>query len=273
MKNLIKSGITVSAIAVLSLVGFTAAFGYGGGGGGGGGWTPPPIDPRCVSPVKPPIGGIKFKASSNDVTDSNVNLDINGGDAEYMMVSDNADFTGATLEPYAPSKTWKLPGGFGSKFVWIRFFNHCKVPTNAYSFWFNYHNPFSPISKPPVRGRVLGAQAYADGTLLRGSDNKVYAVVSGQLVYITGPSQLMKYVGREILKVDDSVIANWGAETTPAVLGTQTYANGTLIRGSDHRIYVLTNGKKVYINSLIELAKKHIGKPILDVGDDVVAQY
>jgi hypothetical protein len=39
------------------------------------------------------------------------------------------------------------------------------------------------------------------------------------------------------------------------VLGVKIYANGTLLSGPDHRVYVIKNGKKQYIKSLSELAK------------------
>ncbi len=263
MKNLIKTGVTVSAIAILSLVGFTAAFDYGGGGSSGGsGWT----DPRCYTPVKPPFGGFRFLGTpGHDVFSRNVKFDIDGGDAEFMMVSDKPDFDGATIEPYSKSKAWTLSSGFGNKMIYLRFFNHCKIPTNVFSWYFNYRMP----------GRVLGAQTYADGTLLRGSNGKVYIVKGNTLVYIPSLNDLMKYVGKEILKVDDAIIAEFATINAPqpAVLGAQSIANGTLVRGSDKKVYVILNGKKVHIRSLDELAKKYLGKDILDVSDEVLAQY
>lgn len=259
MKNLIKTGITVSAIAVLSLVGFTAAFGYGGSGGSG--W----IDPRCYTPVRPHDGGFRVGRGGN-TTSHNVTLDLDGGDAEFMMVSDKADFAGANIEPYSSTKPWDLGSNEGSKMVYVRFFNHCRIPTNIFTANFNFRRFF---------GRVLGAQTYADGTLLRGSDNRIYVVKGNTLVYIPSLAELLKHVGKEILKVDDSVIADFATLNAPqqAVLGAQTYANGALLRGSDKKIYVIVGGKKVYIRSLEELAKKHLGKAIFDVTDEVLAQY
>jgi hypothetical protein len=268
MKNLVKTGVTASAIAILSLVGFTAAFGYGGGGGssGGSGWE----DPRCRMPVQPRPGhDLHVKGhDGQNVYDRNVKLDLDGGDAEYMMVSENPDFTGATIEPYSDTRNFQLSDGEGSKMVYVRFFNHCKVPSNVYSEHFNFrkHRP----------GRVLGAQTYADGTLLRGSDNRVYVVKGNTLVYIPDLTVLRKYVGHEILKVDDSVIADFADINAPQqeVLGVQVYANGSLLRGSDHvMVYVLKNGHKVHVLNLEELAAHYFGKPIFDVSDDVLSQY
>ena len=145
------------------------------------------------------------------------------------------------------------------------FFNHCKIPTNIHSWDFNYRFR-----------HVLGEQVYGEGTLLRGTDNKVYVVSNGKLVYIAGPSALRRYVGREILNVEDAVIESFNNGTaTPAqaVLGAKVFANGTLIRGTNKKIYVIVNGKKVYIQSLQELAAKYLGHEIIDVTDEVLAQY
>ena len=124
------------------------------------------------------------------------------------------------------------------------------------------------VPAPVVLPQVLGVQTYANGTLVRGSDQKIYVVVGGQLKHIVSLAELGKYAGHEILKVSDSVIASYGQ----AVLGAKAYADGALIRGSDKKIYVIMNGKKAHIRSLMEL-RKYIGKPINDVSDDVVAQH
>lgn len=242
--------------------------GYGGGGGGGGssggsGW----IDPRCYIPVKPPFGGFKFYGNpGHDVFSRNVQLGIDGGDADFMMISDKPDFDGATMEPYSKAKAWQLTQDYGAKWLYARFFNHCKIPTNVFSWNFNYRQP----------GRVLGEVVYADGTLLRGSDNRVYVVKGNSLVYIPSLTELLKYVGKEIKKVDDSVIAEFGNINNPSqgqVLGEQVIGNGTLVRGSNMKVYVVVNGKKVHIRSLDELSKKYLGKAIMDVSDEVLAQY
>lgn len=213
----------------------------------------------CGSVVAPD-GGFKV-GPGGSVNNRNVTLSIAGGNAVKMAVSNNTDFSGATIEPYAASKSWTLTEGAGVKMVFVRFYNACGAPTNAVGTIFNYSV-----------GQVLGTQLYADGTLLRGTDHKIYVVVNGQLVYVTGPSQLYRYIGRPILNVLDSVIANWGNGRSGAVLGVQAHANGTLLRGPDMRIYVLVNGKLRYIPSLKELAK-YRGKKIFDVSAEAIAQY
>jgi hypothetical protein len=180
--------------------------GGGGGGGGGSGY----VDMGCWNPVSPPANGFSILgANGSDVHDLNVQLVINGGNAVGMSVSNDPDFSGAAIEPYAPSKAWQLTPGEGQKLVYVRFYNRCNTPTDAYAAEFNY----------------------------------------------------------------TAVPSENGAGASGSVLGVQIYADGTLIRGTDHRIYVIKNGKKVYIHSLEELAEFYFGLPILNVSDDVIAQY
>jgi len=115
--------------------------------------------------------------------------------------------------------------------------------------------------------QVLGDKTYADGTLLKGSDNKIYVMVNGKLKHITTLAELAKYKGQTILKVDDSVIKSLLEKKE--VLGDKTYADGTLLKGSDNKIYVMVNGKLKHITTLAELAK-YKGQTILKVDDSVI---
>jgi parallel beta-helix repeat protein len=60
--------------------------------------------------------------------------------------------------------------------------------------------------------------------------------------------------------------------TTPKVLGAKTYANGTLLKGSSAKIYLLVDGKKYHIKTLKELWS-YRGKKAIKVTDEVLAQY
>ena len=125
------------------------------------------------------------------------------------------------------------------------------------------------ITTPAAVQKVLGVKAYANGTLIRGTDKKIYVVSNGTLIHVATLKQLAKYAGKEIINVDDSIITSY---QKGEVLGVQVYANGTLIRGTDKKIYVIVNGKKQHINSLKELAK-YAGKEIFNVADSVITQY
>lgn len=62
-------------------------------------------------------------------------------------------------------------------------------------------------------------------------------------------------------------------ELPKAVLGVQKYADGTLIRGTDMKIYVIVDGHKVHVRSLAELFAKYRGQEIINVADEVLALY
>jgi hypothetical protein len=71
------------------------------------------------------------------------------------------------------------------------------------------------------------------------------------------------------------------SKTCSAVLGqkaaasqpvAKSYPNGSLLRGPDKRIYVLINGQRTHVASLLEL-KKYRGRAINDVSDEMIARY
>jgi hypothetical protein len=126
------------------------------------------------------------------------------------------------------------------------------------------------VSTSTSTKQVLGEKKYADGTLLRGSNGRTYIVVGGKLKYINTLSELAKYNGKEIIKVDSSVI---NAFQMVGVLGAKKYGEGQLIRNGDDRIFVIINGKKKHIINLAELAKYYFGKQIYKVSAEELEQY
>ncbi len=117
--------------------------------------------------------------------------------------------------------------------------------------------------------KVLGVKIFANGTLLRATNHRIYVVKNGVLQYIHSLKELSNnYAGQAILKVSSKVITSYGQE----VLGIKAYANGSLIRGANKKVYVITNGKKVHILNLIEL-RKYTGRVINDVSAAVLNEY
>jgi len=102
--------------------------------------------------------------------------------------------------------------------------------------------------------KVLGVKIYANGSLLRSPDMKIFLVVSGQLQYVNSLQQLQLFAGRKINDVSWATLAQY-QQVSPAgqVLGVKIYGNGTLLRTPDNKIYVITDGKPQYINSLEQL--------------------
>ena len=117
-----------------------------------------------------------------------------------------------------------------------------------------------------VTEKVLGEKKYSDGTLLRGSNEKIYVIIGGIARHIVSIEELMKYSGQEILNVSDNEIDSVGYNK---VLGESKYANGTLLRGSDVKIYVIIGGKKKHVLNLEELLK-YVGREIFSVTDSVI---
>ena len=118
----------------------------------------------------------------------------------------------------------------------------------------------------------MGKVIYADGTLLRAPNMRIYVIVNGKLRYIPTLKELFKYAGQEIIDVSQDVIDSFEMETG-VVLGDTRYKDGTLLRGPDMRIYVLVNGKLKYVSSLAELFKKYRGQEIINVTDAVLDMY
>jgi len=55
----------------------------------------------------------------------------------------------------------------------------------------------------------LGVKIYADGTLLRTPDKKIYVIINGQKNYISTLKQLAKYKNSKIYNVTAEVLANY----------------------------------------------------------------
>jgi hypothetical protein len=117
-------------------------------------------------------------------------------------------------------------------------------------------------------GQVLGVKIYPVGSLLRAPNKKIYAIVSTSTVkYISSLKELWIYRGHAIFNISYETLAQY-----KQVLGVKVYADGTLLRGPDHKIYVIINGKKQPIRSLKELMK-YRGQKIIDVSAEVLTAY
>lgn len=91
------------------------------------------------------------------------------------------------------------------------------------NFSVNHLTNFAVFSEQPVTQEVLGETTYADGTLLRGSDKRIFVVIGGKLQRILNLKELAQYADQEILEVEDSVIASYPKASTKAVLGARKY--------------------------------------------------
>ncbi|MBU2416588.1 hypothetical protein KKA89_01170 [Patescibacteria group bacterium] len=122
---------------------------------------------------------------------------------------------------------------------------------------------------------VLGKQKYGNGVLLRSQNKRIYVVKNGMLNYISSLEELAKYSGQEILDVSDEDINAYSQEPQDSekqVLGARKYSDGTLLRGLNMKIYVVSGGKLKYIASLEELSK-YAGQDIINVDDEIIVNF
>jgi hypothetical protein len=100
------------------------------------------VDRLFTLPAAARIHGDQFERtnlSGNNVTNPNVKLGMFGGNASFMEVSNNANFSGSVMYPYASLLNWILPSGYGSKTEWVRYWNSCKtISSIAVSISINY---------------------------------------------------------------------------------------------------------------------------------------
>jgi len=135
--------------------------------------------------------------------------------------------------------------------------------------------PITVAAAPIVPGKVLGVstmdgtQTIANGSLIRGTNHKIYVVSGSNKVHIRSLAELVKkYRGKKIISVTDEILATYAEK----VNGVIKYANGTLLRGADKKIYVVQNGVKIHIKNLTELAQYKSSK-MHQVSNAVLAQY
>ena len=135
---------------------------------------------------------------------------------------------------------------------------------------------------PDIDGDIKDISKFADGVLLRGCGPEVYHIVNGKKFHIPSWQYLHdNYFAVRIYNISDENLVQFPntdkdnvslKKILKGVLGTKTYANGTLLRGSDKKVYVILNGAKVHLKSLEDL-KKYAGHKIYDVSDSVLNQY
>jgi hypothetical protein len=248
-KNLIKSGIVVAGLVVASMFGFTIAHGYGGGS-----YVPTACSNVVYADWQSCSMGVQFRNVISQ-TPSSCTLTAS---QQAARVRTCVEFPNCSSVTYSAWGSCFL--GVQSRNIIARAEPNCKT------------TPAQELAriKSCSSGSVLGEKIYADGTLLRGSNNKIYVVVGDKLLHIASLKELAKYVGEKIFDVSDETIASYGKA---AVLGVKKYGDGQLIRNDNVKVYVIVNGQKKHILNLSELAKYYFGKPIYKVAPEELEQY
>ncbi|MDP2812627.1 MAG: PA14 domain-containing protein [bacterium] len=132
-----------------------------------------------------------------------------------------------------------------------------------------------PGGSSGVDADIAGIFNFPDGTLIRHEcdpEMKVYIIRDQQKWHIPNLNYLSKYYfGKRIYNIDRLALELY-KDWTGKVSGVKEYPDGSLLRSRDMKIYIIENGKKVYISNLEEL-KKYAGQDIFDVSDEVISQY
>lgn len=147
-----------------------------------------------------------------------------------------------------------------------------------------YHYQDRKIPLPPQQ--VLGVKKYADNSLIRTSDNKVYVIVDQKARHLATLSQLQSYAGQTIFNVDSETLAYYQGKTTiptidgqqtvggpQKVLGVKQYADGTILRTQDWKVYIVEDQKIRLVAIIPAPQDNYQGSKILDVDYAVIAEY
>jgi len=122
---------------------------------------------------------------------------------------------------------------------------------------------------------IDGVFQYPNGSLLRDAcvpTMPVYLIKDQQKWHVPTWQYLHdKHFGERIYNVVTTVL-DYYPDWTGEVLGVKDYADGTLLRGNDMKVYILDKGEKQHINTLEKLAK-YLGQDIINVSDEVLARY
>ncbi len=105
--------------------------------------------------------------------------------------------------------------------------------------------------------KVLGLSLYPDGTLLRGTDHKIYLIQSQMKKYIPNLKELAKFRGRAILPATTEELSQYQA---------RGHLIGELIRQKGEvKVYEITTGGKHHILNLTELREHYFGLEIFNI--------
>ena len=136
--------------------------------------------------------------------------------------------------------------------------------------------------KPDVDGDIKDVMQFISGSLIRGCGPEVYHVLGNDLFHIPNWQYLHdNYFAQRIYNVRDEVLAQYGQTLIDdktvkgrdaKVLSAKFYADGTLLKATSGKIYVIIDGKKVHVINLEDL-KKYSENKMYSVTDTVLNQY
>jgi len=142
---------------------------------------------------------------------------------------------------------------------------------------------YTGLAVPASPKEVLGVKQYADNSLLRTPDFKVYVLTGGKLNLIATLRELQNYAGRNIINISFDELNRLMPKPLPTtqetiggpqkVLGIKQYADGTLLRTPSWKLYEVVNQKVQLLANYQVLSDTYLGKKIFDVDFSVIAEY
>jgi len=136
---------------------------------------------------------------------------------------------------------------------------------------------------PAAQSAVLGVKDYANGTLLRTPDHKVYIVEDNTLNHVATLSELNSYAGQNIFNIsfeeftELTTVKEEGPKPTiggpQRVLGVKQYADNTLIRTPDWKLYRIVDGQIQLIAIFPGPTTSYQGERFYDVDYAVLTEY
>ena len=134
--------------------------------------------------------------------------------------------------------------------------------------------PAETVDVPPVP-QILGVKIYGDGTLIKSPQGRIYILVNnGHKRYISTLVELQKYKKQKIYNVSETDLAQY-PDYVPGgqVLSVKIYANGSLIKSSSSKVYLVTYGMKQLLTAKQLKSSTYKKKKINSLADEELALY
>lgn len=113
--------------------------------------------------------------------------------------------------------------------------------------------------------KVLGISQYADGSLVRGSDQRIFVLYGEFKDYICSFAKLQRYAGQIIYSISDEYLEQYK---------TRNYVHGDLVREKGNvKVFVIEFGKLRHVLSLEELRANFKGEEIFNLSGEEIELY
>ncbi|MBI5465969.1 MAG: carboxypeptidase regulatory-like domain-containing protein [Candidatus Kerfeldbacteria bacterium] len=215
---------------------------------GGSSYSSPAPAAVAATPAAPTYS-VKITGLLTETSSRTVNLTLSATPAVQMMISNNADFSGAAWETYVTSKTWELTSGDGLKTIYAKFKDSIGTVSNTASTTINLKTP--AVTNLPVAEVTPPATADSRAQQIEKIVNEagtVKSLVAEDLAKAVGKSRdtglEQRYESTIVARV---VLANTPAADKAQVLNFVTYGTPTTtVLGAGERAGVVNSFKTAF---------------------------